>query len=394
MKSRTTKAFITLLTGLLAAAFLVSCQKSMPSRQEASPPSGGSELYTALNNGNGWGRDGKPPGDTTGGGGGGSEGSGGITFSGEATAFRANVVGVTTVFSQAGPIPSSGGAAEASLIQTSVPGLVSAEVLHASTIGQGDRSRSEASLGTLVVSYAVSQTITASFVSARSEAVCTDFGVQLTGSSEIADLQINGVPVVCTGEPNQTVWLPLGLGKVVINEQIQTQSGSYGAITVNALHIVINATLICGAADIVVSSAHTDVDCANQPVCGGDDFVTGGGWINGTPSGANGNFGVAGGIKNGALWGHLNYIDHGWNAQGVRHVKGTGVTSYEIVDATTRRIRGTAEVDNVAGYTYEVEVSDNGEPGRNDRFFIRLSNGYSAGGYLQGGNIQLHGTCR
>jgi len=303
-------------------------------------------------------------------------------------------MGVTTVFSQAGPIPSSGGAAEASLIQTSVPGLVSAEVLHASTIGQGDRSRSEASLGEVNVVCAINQTITASFVSSRAEAICTPNGVQLNGGSEVANLWINGAPVVCTGEPNQTVWLPLGLGKVVINEQIRTQTGSYGAITVNAIHIVVNATLVCGAADIVVSSAHADVDCANPPVCEGDDFVTGGGWINGTPSGAHGNFGVAGGIKNGALWGHLNYIDHGPNAFGVRHVKGTGVTSYEVVDATTRRIRGTAEVDHVGGYTYEVEVSDNGEPGRNDRFFIRLSNGYSAGGYLQGGNIQLHGACR
>jgi hypothetical protein len=218
--------------------------------------------------------------------------------------------------------------------------------------------------------------------------------VQLTGSSEITNLWINGVPVVCTGEPNQTVWLPLGLGKVVINEQIRAQQGSYGAITVNALHVVVNANPLCAAADLVISSVHADVDCANPPVCEGEDFVTGGGWINGTPSGAHGNFGVAGGIKKGALWGHLNYVDHGSNAYGVRHVKGTGVTSYEIVNVTTRRIRGTAEVNHQGGYTYEVEVADNGEPGRNDTFSIRLSNGYSASGYLQGGNIQLHGACR
>ena len=393
MKKQRIGVLITAILSLfLVVAFVASCQKSMPSREEGKLSASGSEAAgVLLNNGKGWGSGGKTEtgGDTTVGG-----GSAGISFSGEATAFRANVVGVVTVFSHAGPLGSSGGAAEASLVQTSIPGLLSADVLHASTIGQGDRSRSEASLGTLVVNCAVSQTITASFVSARAEAVCTESGVQLTGSSEVTNLYINGAPVVCTGEPNQTVWLPLGLGKVIINEQIRTQSGSYGAITVNAIHIVVNATLLCGAADIVVSSAHADVDCANQPVCEGDDFVTGGGWINGTPSGAHGNFGVAGGIKKGALWGHLNYIDHGWNAQGVRHVKGTSVTSYEVIDATTRRIRGTAEVNNQGGYTYEVEVSDNGEPGRNDRFFIRLSNGYSAGGYLQGGNIQLHGACR
>ena len=380
MKNRPTKVLITAILSIWAAAFLASCQKSMPSREEAKISGTGGEPVIVEKNG----RNGGQPEDTTG-------GTGTITFSGEATGIRSNALGVVTVLSQAGPIPPSGGAAEAGLLETSVAGLLTAEVLHTSTIGQGNRSRSEASLGTLNLNCAVGQTISASFISARAEAACTDFGVQLSGNSEVANLTINGTPVVCTGEPNQTVWLPLGFGKVIINEQIRSEQGSYGAITVNALHVIVNATILCGAADIVVSSAHADITCEGQGVWPeGDDFVTGGGWINGTPSGAHGNFGVAGGIKKGALWGHLNYIDHGPNAYGVRHVKGTGVTSYEIVNATTRRIRGTAEVDNVSGYTYEVEVADNGEPGRNDTFSIRLSNGYYASGYLQGGNIQLH----
>jgi hypothetical protein len=42
-------------------------------------------------------------------------------------------------------------------------------------------------------------------------------------------------------------------------------------------------------------------------------------------------------------------------------------------------------------------LEDNGEPGRNDRFGIRLSNGYLVtprllnGGGPGGGNVQLHG---
>ncbi len=43
---------------------------------------------------------------------------------------------------------------------------------------------------------------------------------------------------------------------------------------------------------------------------------------------------------------------------------------------------------------FVVDVSDNGEPGRQDTFALRLSNGYSAAGTVQGGNIQLHGACR
>jgi hypothetical protein len=112
--------------------------------------------------------------------------------------------------------------------------------------------------------------------------------------------------------------------------------------------------------------------------------VTGGGWITGTPSGARANFGVAGGIKHGGLWGHLTYIDHG----GFK-VKGTSVTSYEEIGPTSRRIKGTAEV-NGGSVEYTVEVTDAGEPGRDDTFSISLSNGYNASGKLAGGNIQLH----
>ncbi|MGH7699733.1 MAG: post-COAP-1 domain-containing protein, partial [Gemmatimonadales bacterium] len=110
----------------------------------------------------------------------------------------------------------------------------------------------------------------------------------------------------------------------------------------------------------------------------------------GTPSGAKGNFGVAGGIRHGAFWGHLTYLDHG--AGGPR-VKGTGVNGYESVDATTRRMRGTAEVNGQDGFTYEVLVADRGEPGRSDEFTLRVSDGYEATGSLTGGNIQLHENC-
>jgi len=39
-------------------------------------------------------------------------------------------------------------------------------------------------------------------------------------------------------------------------------------------------------------------------------------------------------------------------------------------------------------------VTDNGEPGRSDTYVLRVSNGYTAGGTLAGGNIQLHKPCR
>ena len=125
------------------------------------------------------------------------------------------------------------------------------------------------------------------------------------------------------------------------------------------------------------------------------DFVTGGGWSM-LPSGSKGTFGVTGGIKHGKLRGHLTYVDHGSKGSKVKDmkVKGTGVTAYTVVDATTRHIEGTAEINGEAGYTYQVDVKDSGEPGRDDMFSLRLSNNYTASGNLAGGNIQLHKKCR
>jgi hypothetical protein len=93
-------------------------------------------------------------------------------------------------------------------------------------------------------------------------------------------------------------------------------------------------------------------------------------------SGTKANFGVAGGIKHGTFWGHLTYIEHDPKNQKVKgtKVKGTSVTVYAVVDARTRHIEGTAEINGHAGYTYR----------------LWLLNGYTASDNLAGGNIQMH----
>jgi hypothetical protein len=303
------------------------------------------------------------------------------TYSGQAKVVHATVLGVIDdTYSDTGSLSSSGGALEASLLEAHVDTnqlVLDAKVLHASTIGQGDQSRSEASVANLSLTVA-GNTISANFLMARATAQCQPGGLTVSGSSEIAVLVINGQTIAVAGQPNQTVSLPVG--KVIINEQM---SDGPGDITVTALHV-----LIPGVADVVISQAHADITCGGQSVCSaGKDFVTGGGWITGTPSGARGTFGVAGGIKNSAFWGHLTYIDHDTGMK----VKGTGVTAYVVTGTTSRHIEGTAEVNGQAGFTYQVDVADNGEPGRSsDTFAIQLSNGYSAAQSLQGGNIQLH----
>lgn len=158
------------------------------------------------------------------------------------------------------------------------------------------------------------------------------------------------------------------------------------------------------------------------------DFITAGGWVlsdsPSPPAPARANFGAAGGCKNGAFWGHLTHVDHGYPSN--LKIKGTGVTFYAAVfdgpdepngqKTGGRRIRGTAEVSapvtavTMCGpglpATYQLNMTDNGEPGHDDIYELIVCGGttpcefsshcYYAYGNLGegqasgGGNVQLH----
>lgn len=303
------------------------------------------------------------------------------TFSGQATALQAQVLGSAITLSQTNPLPSAGGAEEASLLESNgVLGVLSVRVLHAATVGHGDKASSEASVAGININVGLTS-ISTGILMSRSKALCNSSNNPvLSGSSEVVGLVINGIPIVVSGSPNQTIALPLGLGEVIINEQSQSILGKYGEITVTALHV-----RLIGVADIIVSRSHSDINCLGAPVCGPGDFVTGGGWIN-APSGAKGNFAIAGGIKKGNFWGHLNFIDHG---NGGPKIKGNSITGYKVLSPTSRQIKGTCQINGSGNYAYTVVVTDNGEPGINDTFSL-ITNGYNASGTLRGGNIQLH----
>ena len=128
------------------------------------------------------------------------------------------------------------------------------------------------------------------------------------------------------------------------------------------------------------------------------DFITGGGFIF-TDAGAMANFGSHGGCKNRGFWGHVNYVDHGeFLGQSPYHVDSVEITGYLIDPAfpTARDICGWARTNAGEYVRFRVRMEDNGEPGVNDRFGIRLSNGYLViprllgNGGPGGGNIQLH----
>lgn len=95
---------------------------------------------------------------------------------------------------------------------------LAANVLHATTIGQGDASDSHASVADLSLTVG-GNTVSSSLIVARALARCmgrTPQDPPVSGSSEIVALTVNGAQIAVSGQPNQTIFLPNG--QVVINE--------------------------------------------------------------------------------------------------------------------------------------------------------------------------------
>ncbi|HUR45793.1 MAG TPA: choice-of-anchor P family protein, partial [Candidatus Saccharimonadales bacterium] len=319
-----------------------------------------------------------------------------VEYSGQATLINFTNIHMGPPFviiGDTGPLPSTGGDLQVSVDPTNMVGL-SLDLGSASTRGIDDAASSAVSLNNLSVTIetvvGTRHTLVAESIMLDAAATCTATGPVLTAHSQIVGLTVDGTPIEVTGQPNQLV--DLGDASLVLNEQVLTYGDMSAAIALAAIHIIDPECL-----DGLVGLVHADIKCNSivppPPTSQCDDFVTGGGWIIG-PNNAKANFGVAGGVRKDAFWGHLNFIDHGTGL----HVKSTAVTGYEVTDATTRTINYDVTIDGEAG-TAVVRVVDNGEPGRDDVFQISLSNGYVAGGSLGGdqpggGNIQLHhGKC-
>lgn len=168
----------------------------------------------------------------------------------------------------------------------------------------------------------------------------------------------------------------------------------------------------------LTASAHVPIfQC--PPVC--QDFMTGGGWIPLSQLFCNnpkGTFGFVGGLNaKGEFFGSANYIDHCTGD----HAKGDDVIAYCFVQGSCppspelepcRRIVYEGRFNHLPGYTIVLDVCDNGEPGRNDTFSIRVlvrtggsdcdptgfevysAKGTLGGGGPGGGNIQIHRHCK
>ena len=66
----------------------------------------------------------------------------------------------------------------------------------------------------------------------------------------------------------------------------------------------------------------------------------------------------------------------------------TKITSLSI-NGNNARFTGTAKLSKKSTVSFTVNVTDNGTPGTFDTFSIQLSNGYSAGGTLTSGDVEI-----
>jgi hypothetical protein len=160
---------------------------------------------------------------------------------GQASGATAVVMGIVSSLLDTGTLTSPSEPLGTGLPIGSIPGLLTAESLHATTMGWTDQVASEASLSNLAMTVAGTG-ISAEFVQSRALAVS---GAVPTGLTSIEGLSIGGVPVSFGGAPNQSISLP-GLS-VTLNEQTRSASG----IIVNALRV----RSLDGSTDVVVGSA-------------------------------------------------------------------------------------------------------------------------------------------
>jgi hypothetical protein len=130
------------------------------------------------------------------------------------------------------------------------------------------------------------------------------------------------------------------------------------------------------------TAAKTWVVPASTPGC----KVTYGGRI----TAANGDKATFGGNAQAPDKGQEEYRDHGPAADlNVHSIDVQAVTCSS--DGTQASIFGTATINGSGTFDYRIDVEDLGEPGRDDTYRIRLSNGYDSGEQeLESGNVQVH----
>ena len=172
------------------------------------------------------------------------------TYSGQATALKANALGISITLADTGELPASGGSITRNLASVNVAGLVRASALHSETSGSGNSSQSN----THLASVGILNLVNATGINTSTTAACNGSTASTSGNAEFVSLTVAGQQIV-TSNPNTVISLPGGIA-VIINEQTSSgDGGSTAQTTVNALHVT------APGVDVVVGSSHSDITC-------------------------------------------------------------------------------------------------------------------------------------
>jgi len=318
------------------------------------------------------------------------------SVSGEAFGVSVNVAEIKVGPTPHVVLPPDGGMVSDRLLRIAVPNVATSGTLEVVTTGSiGPSTATAQSSATVEGVNLLNGLVTARVVVAMSSS--TARGSTATSDAEgsaLIGFSINGSsPTDVTPSPNTRISLAGGV-TVILNEQIASGDGVHtSALTVNMIHVVFNDQLT-GAitGDIVVSSAHSDVNFVPAPKAG-NAFMTGGGKLGTGRDIAT--FGFNAGSRGGSgLHGQLQYTDHAASL----NVHSLSIDSFGLISGTPCvTFSGSARVNNVDGYSFTVNSAcDNGEPGvGHDTFDISVSDSRgvvvnSRSGTLTGGNLQLH----
>jgi hypothetical protein len=171
-------------------------------------------------------------------------------YSGQARPLSVTAFGASVSVGDTGALPTSGGSQSAALLNLNVLGFVTVGLLQGTTSGSGDQSTSQASLVTVSVPIVG---LTADVVKSTSTATCSGTTPSVSGSSELVNVTLLGLPISAP-MPNVAIVLPGGIS-VILNEQTSSVNGSQGSMTVNAIHVT------GPGIDIVIASAESDITC-------------------------------------------------------------------------------------------------------------------------------------
>jgi hypothetical protein len=172
------------------------------------------------------------------------------SYSGQARPLSVSAFGAKVSIGDTGPLPSTGGSKSASLTNLNLLGFATIGLLQGSTSGSGDQATSTSSLASVSVPIIG---LSADLVKSTSTASCSGTTPSVSGSSQLVNVTVLGLPVSAP-TPNVAIVLPGGIS-VLLNEQTSTVSGNHGAMTVNAIHVT------GPGIDIVVAGAESDITC-------------------------------------------------------------------------------------------------------------------------------------